>query len=249
MRSANALEYAVALGTACAAEIDVLHVWHSDLATPVMVARDRAKSALREFVAKLGLRGDVVLRRRTDHGDPYLTISRLAQPSGYDLLVVAGPEASRANSESVARGLLASAAGAVLFVPAHCKARLRSDADRALTVERSLVPLALAGGELQALLQAEALGQREGAMVEVLLGPDVPPETLARFRDRPKLPHTEELMVTEESALATPKRVQASRFDLVIMAGKRAGLGERTGDARLERVALSVPCPSLCLPG
>ena len=108
----------------------MLHVWHSDLSTPVTVAKERAKNALRDFVAALGLRGDVLIRRRIDHGDPYLTLQRLAQLSGYDLIVVAGPEPSRADEDSVSRSLLGTAPGPVLFVPPNAKPRFFSDQDR-----------------------------------------------------------------------------------------------------------------------
>src|SRR6478736_7511741 len=107
-RSANALDYAVALGSIAHAEIDVLHVWRSDLATHVTVARDRAKSELRDFVAGLELNGEVALRRRAELGDPYLTIQRLAQPTGYDLLVLASPQPTRSLVCSVGLGRLRS---------------------------------------------------------------------------------------------------------------------------------------------
>ena len=248
-RSANALQYAVALGSAYGAELDVLHVWHSDLSTPVTVAKERAKSALRDFVASLGLRGDVLVRRRTDHGDPYLTILRLAQVSGYDLIVVAGPEPGRADTDSVACGLLGAAPGPVLFVPPHAKPRLRSDQDRALKLERVLVPLALAGEGLQALDYAESLAQGDHAAVEILLTPDAPAGHLARYRARPALERADVQEAAEDSALAVPKRVQASRLDLVVLAGPRAQLGARPSDQRVLRMALGQQCPSWCVPG
>jgi nucleotide-binding universal stress UspA family protein len=249
LRSASALQYAVALGSAYGAELDVLHVWHSDLSTPVTVAKERAKSALRDFVSGLGLRGDVLVRRRTDHGDPYLTIQRLAQLSGYDLIVVAGPEPSRADEDSVSRGLLGTAPGPVLFVPPNAKPRLRSDQDRALRLERVLVPLALAGEGLEALDYAESLAHDDHAAVEILLTPDVPAGHLARFRARHALERADVHEAAEESALAVPKRVHASRLDMVVLAGPRAQLGSRPSDQRALRMALAQQCPSFCVPG
>jgi nucleotide-binding universal stress UspA family protein len=247
VRSANALAYAVALGSARGAELDVLHVWHSDLSTPVTVAKERAKNELREFVSGLELRGDVLLRRRTDHGDPYLTIQRLAQLSAYDLIVVAGPEPGRADADSVSRSLLGTAPGPVLFVPSNAKPRFRSDQDRALKLERVLVPLALAGASLEALAHADILAKSEHAIVEVLLTPDVPADYLARFRARPALERAEVHEATEASAVAVPKRMHASRLDLLVLAGPRAQLGSRPSDQRVERMALGQQCPSWCV--
>jgi len=249
LRSANALQYAVALGSARGAELDVLHVWHSDLSTPVMVAKERAKSALRDFVSGLELRGDVLVRRRIDHGDPYLTIQRLAQLSGYDLIVLAGPEPGHADADSVSRDLLGTAPGPVLFVPANAKPRFRSDQDRALKLERVLVPLALAGEAFEALDYAEFLAKSDRAVVEVLLTPDVPAERLARYRARPELERVAVQEASEDSALAVPERVQASRLDLIVLAGPRAQLGSRPSDQRVLRMALGQQCPSWCVRG
>lgn len=248
-RSANALQYAVALGSAHRAELDVLHVWHSDLSTPVTIAKERAKSALRDFVSGLDLRGDVLVRRRTDHGDPYLTILRLAQVSSYDLIVVAGPDPGRADTNSVACGLLGAAPGAVLFVPPHAKPRLRSEQDRALKWERLLVPLALAGEGLEALACAESLARGDHAAVEVLFTADASAGQVARYRARPALAHADVQELAEDSALAVPKRVHASRLDLVVLAGPRAQLGSRPSDQRALRMALAQQCPSWCVRG
>ncbi|MEO8979829.1 MAG: universal stress protein [Polyangiaceae bacterium] len=248
-RSANALEFAAALGSAHASELSVLHVWHSDLSTPVMVAKERAKSALRDFVNGLELRGDVSLKRRIEHGDRYLTIQRLAQLSGYELVVVAGPEASRADAESVARGLLGSAPCPVLVVPPNAKARLRSDQERVMKLERVLVPLALAGDALQGLDYAEDLARADRGIIEVLLTADVPPAVLAQFRARPAGERVEESVLEEDSAFGVPRRVHASRLDMVVIAAKRAALGERSSDARADRVARTQTCPCLCVPG
>jgi nucleotide-binding universal stress UspA family protein len=63
-RSAQALRFAVAFGSRQHAQIDVLHVWHSDLSTGVTLAKEHAKNELRAFVASLDLQGGVTLRRR-----------------------------------------------------------------------------------------------------------------------------------------------------------------------------------------
>ncbi len=221
-RSANALEFAVALGSLNHAQVDVLHVWHSDLATAVTVARDRAKAELRRFVAELALRGDVALKRRTDHGDPYLTIQSVARLSGYDLVVVAGPEPGPAKSESVARDLLRASAGPVLFVPAQCKARLRSDEQRTCKFERIFVPLSLSGRARQAVSWAEALARHDGATLE--------------------------LGAIEDDLATLVKRVHTSSFDLVLLCEPRAALGERSLEGQVEAVALSARCATLSLP-
>ena len=246
-RSANALAYAVALGSLFRAEIDVLHVWHSDLSTPVTVARERARSELREFVAGLELRGDVELRRRAELGDPYLTIQRLAQLTGYDLLVIAGPDTKRNLADSVALALLRSASTPVLFVPEHCQARLRSEREPVLRLERILVPLALAGSQLAALDCACELAASDGARVEALLTADASPEQIQRLRAQPKL-CLAEFELQEDSEKAAPQRVQSSCFDWLVMASKRVQVGEQASDLRLERIALSVPCATLSLP-
>jgi nucleotide-binding universal stress UspA family protein len=248
-RSANALAYAVALGSAYAAEIDVLHVWHSDLATPVMVAKERAKSALRDFVSGLELRGEVALRRRIDHGDAYLTIQRLAQLSGYDLIVVAGPEPGRGDVDSVARRVLRTAPGSVLVVPANAKPRPRSDQDRALKLERLLVPLALAGAGCEAVDHAQALALRDHANVELLVTADVTTGQLARLRELPAFAGIDRREVAGDSSSAVPNRAQAARSDLVVLAGPRAQLGAEPADRRVERLALAQHCPSWCVPG
>jgi len=189
-RSADALAYAVALGSPNQAEVDVLHVWHSDLATNVRVARDRAKRELRDFVAGLTLRGDVELRRCTDHGDAYLTIQRTAQLARYDLVVVAGPEPLRADAGFVARRLLGSASNPVLFVPAGCRARLSSERERALKWERIGVPIALSGTRLAALDYACTLGNTDGVRIEAMLSSDTSPAQLEDFRARSKAVET-----------------------------------------------------------
>lgn len=247
-RSANALCYAVALGSISHAEIDILHVWRSDLSTHVTVARERAKSALRDFVSGLALRGDVELRRRAELGDPYLTIQRLAQLTAYDLLVLAGPDLSRSWLDSVALGLLRSASTPVLFVPAQCSARLRSEREPVLRLERILVPLALAGAELAALDCACELAEAEGAWVETLLTSDTLLDQCLRSSVRPKSERVIESELREGSERAAPQRVHSSHFDWLVMASKRAQVGERATDLRLERIALSVPCATLSLP-
>jgi len=246
-RSANALVYAVALGSIFRAEVDVLHVWHSDLSTPVTVAGERAKSELRDFVSGLDLRGDVELRRRAELGDPYLTIQRMAQLTGYDLLVVAGPDPKRNLADSVALALLRSASTPVLLVPEHCQARLRSEQEHVLRLERILVPLALAGAQLSALDCACELADVDGARVEALLTTDASPEQIRRLRAQPKL-NLAEFDLRVDSEQAVPERVQSSRFDWLLMASKRVQVGERASDLRLERIALSVPCATLSLP-
>jgi len=247
-RAAGALQFAVALGSKNHAEIEVLHVWHSDLATPVTGARDRAKGALRDFVSGLGLRGDVELRRRTEHGDPYLTIQSLVQLSRYDLLVLAGPEARRAQPGSVTNALLGAAPIPVLLVPPHCKARFRSDQERILKWERILVPLTLAGDDLQALTQAESLANADAAAIEILLSSDTTPQRLSCFRARASSANVQELSTPEPVTLSVSKRVQTSPFDLVLMAAKRGRAGERPGDGRALEVAGAIACPSLTLP-
>ena len=247
-RSANALNYAVALGSIAHAEIDVVHVWRSDLANHVTVARERAKSELRDFVSGLELHGQVALRRRAELGDPYLTIQRLAQLTGYDLLVLAGPEPTRSLVDSVALGLLRSASTPVLFVPAHCSARLRSEREPVLRLERILVPLALAGAELSALDCACELAETDDARVEALLTSDALPDQFQRLSVRPKSDRVSETQLRGGSEEAAPQRVQSSRFDWLVVATKRAQFGERATDARLERIALSVPCATLSLP-
>ena len=246
-RSANALSYAVALGSLFRAEIDVLNVWHSDLSTPVTVARERAKSELRDFVAGLSLRGDVELRRRAELGDPYLTIQRMTQLTGYDLLVIAVPDSNRNLVDSVALALLRSASTPVLLVPEHCQARLRSEREPVLRLERILVPLALAGTQLSALACACEFADADGARVEALLTLDTSPEQTQRLRAQ-RTPCLTEFELHEASEKAAPERVQSSRFDWLIMASKRVQVGERATDLRLERIALSVPCATLSLP-
>jgi nucleotide-binding universal stress UspA family protein len=247
-RSANALRYAVALGSPRAAEIDVLHVWHSDLATKVTVARDSAKRRLKDFVTELALYGDVVLRRRTDHGDAYLTIQRTAQLGGYDLVVVAGPEPSCGHADTVARSLLRSAPTPVLLVPARCAARLRSEGERALRWERILVPIALAGADLCAVDCACELGAAHDGRVEALLSSDASPAQRERWHARAMTDRVTEFELPEVSELCAPSRVEGSSFDLLVMSGKRAQAGEPAKDARIERVAFSVSCASLSLP-
>jgi nucleotide-binding universal stress UspA family protein len=247
-RSANALAYAVALGSLAKAEIEILHVWHSDLSTPVTVARERAKCELRDFVTRLELRGEVQLRRRTEHGDPYLTIQRTAQLGGYDLLVLTGPAVSGGDDSSVARRLLHSASNPVLFVPEHCSARLRSEQEPLLTLEHVLVPLALAGGTLAALDCACELVSMGDARVEALLAADVSPAQLECFRAHPNLERVRTFQLAEASELAVPQRAHSAPFDLLVMCGRRVGVGERAADLRLERVALAAPCATLALP-
>lgn len=246
-RSANALAYAVALGSIFRAEVDVLHVWRSDLSTPVTVARERAKSELRDFVSGLELRGDVELRRRAELGDPYLTIQRMAQLTGYDLVAIARPDASRSLADSVALALLRSAATPVLLVPEHCLARIRSERDPALRLERILVPLALAGTHLSALDCACQLAEADGARVEALLSTDVSSEQLQRLRAHEK-PRLAEFEGGEDSETAATERAQRSPFDWLVMASKRVQVGERSTNLRFERIALSVPCVTLSLP-
>lgn len=246
LRAANALAYAVALGSRSRAEIDVVHVWHSDLATGVTLARERAKSELRDFVAELELRGDVTVRRRVELGDPYLTIQRLAQLTAFDLLVVAGPEPSH-GAASVARSLIRSASTPVLFVPAQCLAREWTGGEPVLSLERIVVPLALAGAQLSALDCAQELAEVDHARIEVLLTPDASPAQIQHLRLRPQLAHLAQSEHREGSEQVAPRRVQSSRFDLLIMAGPRAPVGENASDMRQERIALAVPCPSLSL--
>ena len=239
----------MAFGSLYQAEIDVLHVWHSDLATGVTVAKERAKNELREFVTTLALRGDVELRRRTDHGDPYLTIQRVAQLSGHDLIVVAGPEGQRASEDSVSKSLLSSAPCAVLFVPPNTKPRRRSEQDRALNLERVLVPLSLAGDELEALDCAEGLPSAEHTTIEVLASNDVSSELRARLQARPMQGRREDREEAEATVQALQKRAQVSVFDLVVLCGKRAPIGTRPPDNRFECVAVTQPRSTLCLPG
>jgi nucleotide-binding universal stress UspA family protein len=250
-RSANALEFAVALGSLGHAEIDVFHVWHSDLSTGVTVAKERAKNALREFVAELDLRGNVELRRRIDHGDAFLTIQHVAQRSAHDLIVVAGPEAARANHGSVAKSLLASAPCAVLFVPPHCKARRRSEQDWTLNLERLLVPLALAGAELEAVARAEALASVDRATVEVLASTEVTSQSRARLqlhRQASASPRLEEHDEAVDVVTAVQKRALGAPVDLVVLCSERAAVGGRPQDNRAEHIALGQPRPCLCLP-
>jgi nucleotide-binding universal stress UspA family protein len=248
-RSAAALRFAVAFGSRQRAQVEALHVWHSDLSTGVTVAKERAKNALRDFVASLELEGQVSLRRRIDHGDRYLTIQSLAQLGGHDLIVVAGAEAGRASENSVAVSLLSSAPCAVLFVPPNCIARPRSEQDHSLALERVLVPLALAGSRLEALDCAEALTSPDRATVEVLASSDATPASRARLRARAPLERREELQEPGDSVAAIQQRARASSFDLLVLCGNRASIGARPADARAERAALSLQRPSLCLPG
>jgi nucleotide-binding universal stress UspA family protein len=248
-RAANALRFAVAFGSRQRSQVEVLHVWHSDLSTGVTVAKERAKTALREFVASLELQGDVTLRRRVDHGDPYLTIQSLAQLGGHDLIVVAGPEGARAREETVSASLLSTAPCAVLCVPPNCSARPRSERDRALALERVLVPLAFAGSRLEALDSAETLTSSERATIQVLTSNDASPDSRARLRARPPLERREEYDAPGDSLAAVQQRAQASSFDLLVLCANRRPIGVRGTDTQAERVASSVQCPSLCLPG
>jgi nucleotide-binding universal stress UspA family protein len=247
-RAANALRFAVAFGSRQRAQVEVLHVWHSDLSTGVTVAKERAKDSLREFVASLELQGEVTLRRRIEHGDPYLTIQSLAQLGGHDLIVVPGPDGARAREETVTASVLSTAPCAVLCVPPSCSARPRSEQDRALALERVLVPLALAGSRLEALDFAEALASSDRATIEVLTSSDASTDGRARLRARPPLDRREEHEEPGDSLAAIGQRACVSCFDLLVLCTSRGPIGARPIDARAERVASSVPCPSLCLP-
>ena len=122
-------------------------------------SRASARSPSFEISSRAELRGDVELRRRTDHGDPYLTIQRTAQLAGYDYWS-SWPD--RTSESKFGRFGCSRAAPQrhepVLFVPAHCQARLRSEREPVLRLERILVPLALAGTQLTALECACELG-------------------------------------------------------------------------------------------
>ena len=111
------------------------------------------------------------------------------------------------------------------------------------------MPLALAGEGLEALDYAEYLAHRDHAVLEILLTPDAPAGHLARFRARPAPERADVQEAAEDSAVAVPKRVHASRLDLVVLAGPRAQLGSRPSDQRSLRMALAQQCPSWCVRG
>jgi len=84
--SLAALEFAALVGALDASIVDVLHVWQTNTLTPVTVAGPQAKQELRSFVAGFDFRGVSEVRRRVEHGDPYLTVYHLA--ANYDAIVV-----------------------------------------------------------------------------------------------------------------------------------------------------------------
>jgi nucleotide-binding universal stress UspA family protein len=194
------------------------------------------------------LRGDVTLRRRIDHGDPYLTIQRIAQLGGYDLIVVAGPEGQRASDDTVAKALLATAPCAVLFVPPNAAPRLRPERDEALDGTRILVPLALAGEELQALECAEALTSADPSRLEVLISNDVSAELRSKLRARPSQHEHEEHEEAEPVVAAIQRRSQAIGFDLLVFCAARSAIGNRLVDSRIECAVVSQSRACLCLP-
>jgi nucleotide-binding universal stress UspA family protein len=245
--SRRPLEYALALGTLFGSVVDALHVWRTNTQTPVTAARDHAKQELRTFVGELLIPAGVELRRRTDYGDPYLTILRVAQLSGYDLIVALAPEVGRARPEHVSLALLQTSPVPVLLVPRGW-APGAADLDLRGSLRRVLVPAAMAGRSQRALESALALCAASGATLELLLTAGTSAD------DRLALEHAAALGANAERCEAPGELDEALRerakvggYELCVLGVDGTALGASTRDERAERALALQQCPVLCV--
>lgn len=102
-QSRSALRYAVMLAQRFGAHIDVLHVWEMPhfagmdlmLQAPVVdseplehYVREQAAREMSDFLAEENIRDDIHVRQRIEAGDVDVTIIKLAETEGYDLIVM-----------------------------------------------------------------------------------------------------------------------------------------------------------------
>jgi nucleotide-binding universal stress UspA family protein len=247
-RSAHALTYALGFGALFASTVDALHVWRTNTETPVSVARERATVELRSFTATAAPSGRAKLRRRTDYGDPYLTILRIAQLSAYDLMVLVAPRPGQ--SEALSLGLLRASRVPVLLVPsAWMEGRKQPDLKRHL--RRVLLPAAFAGRAPGLLGRVGGLLSALDARLELAFvsqGAAAEQERAARelAEEADLLPQVERRDLTGTLESALEERAREGGYDLLVMAAERGGVDQRNADPVVSRVVALQRCPTLC---
>lgn len=246
--SARALSFALALGDTFASTVDALHVWRTNTETPVNVARERARTELRSFVAALGPPGSATLRRCTDYGDPFLTILRIAQLSSYDLLVAPAPRPG--GHGELGLSLLQAARLPVLLVPsAWVEARQGPELKR--HVQKILLPAVYAARAPAAAQRALELASALEAAIEVDFVDD-PRFTSEQARCESELAeerwprHTEKRRLDGAFEVALERRAEEGGYDLAVLAGPRGTMDQRSADPTLGRLASLQRCPTLC---
>ncbi len=184
-------------------------------------ARDRAKQELRDFVGTLGGAGGCELRRRTDYGDPFLTILRIAQLSAYDLIVATLPHGGRARPDNVTLSLLHTAKVPLLAIP-PAVANSRGSIDLGHDLRRVILPGALCEQCPALVERASSLARAAGAELEQLAaGADLEASVMERAARRD--------------------------YELFALPVRGAELGSETRDERAERLLFMQACPTLCV--
>ncbi len=249
--SAHALSFALALGDAFASTVDALHVWRTNTETPVSVARERARSELRSFVASVGPRGSATLRRCIDYGDLFLTTLRVAQLSSYDLLVTPAPRAGGGAQEELGLALLQAARLPVLLVPSGwLEARKEPDLKR--HVRRILLPAAFAGRAPRAALSALELAVALDSAIELVFvaDPRFAPEQARCEEELAGDPRwssrVERRKLEGPFEVALERRAEEGGYDLIVFADARGSVDQSTADPMLARLLALQRCPTLC---
>jgi nucleotide-binding universal stress UspA family protein len=249
--SAHALRLAVALGDVFVSTVDALHVWHTNTETPVHVARERARAELRSFIASLGPSGGATLRRCIDHGDPFLTILRVAQLSSYDLLVGSAPHPGGGTREELGLALLRAARLPVLLVPsAWVEAHKQPELKR--HVRRILLPAAHAGRAPRAGRCALELAVALDATLELafVTDPRVSPEQerceAELTKDASFSSRVERRRLEGSLEVALGRRAEEGGYDFVVLADARGTVDQSTADPMLARLVSFQRCPTLC---
>jgi hypothetical protein len=166
--SRQPLEFALALGELFASTVDVLQVWRTNTGRSVTSARAAAQQTLESFVPELAPANGVVLRHLLEHGDPYMTVSSVAELGGYGAIVSpgCGPDGALPR---LSRALLFTCRVPSLLVPSTYQRPVSAPA-----IRRVLLAAASARGDSAAREAALSVSQRSGATLEVLSSDDQP---------------------------------------------------------------------------
>jgi hypothetical protein len=221
--------------------VDVLYVWQTSTERPVTAAREEAERSLADFVGDLApVSGG--LHRLTECGDPYMTVSSVAQLGAYGALVIpgTGPDGSL---PALSRALLYTCRVPSLVVPAAYRRR-----QGAPLIERLLLPEPAAEESSAALEAALVVSERSAATLEVLCSGEAAGsdrEWLARAEKGAAAIELRE--VAGDLTAAIEARATRADYQLFVCAVRGAGFGQEIHAPESDRVIARQRCPVLAL--
>lgn len=217
--------------------VELLYVWRTNTDRRVTVAREDARQALDTFWGQFASSG-FEMRATLEYGDPYMTITSVAQLGGYDALVLPGVN-HEGSLPACARRLAYTSRVPSLLVPAAWWPGSGENG-------RVLIPASMALKCQRSLRAALGVSERLGALLEVLCPPSLSPAERSAL-DEIASPGVIELRKGEEDlSSALRARVTYGNYRLVVLTVRGGAIGQDVPSSESDALLQALrACPAL----